>query len=74
MKIMKQLALAAATLILILGLALASNALLDRHLFGDSACVDARGSWANWPWPNVPTLSPPCPNVAAEPSQPAEKQ
>ena len=22
-----------------------------------SACVDADGSWKNWPWPNVPTLS-----------------
>ncbi|EJN12421.1 hypothetical protein PMI42_04215 [Bradyrhizobium sp. YR681] len=25
-----------------------------------SACVDADGSWKNWPWPNVPTLSPKC--------------
>jgi hypothetical protein len=25
-----------------------------------SPCVDANGSWANWPYPNVPTLSPPC--------------
>ncbi|RXT35159.1 hypothetical protein [Bradyrhizobium betae] len=25
-----------------------------------SACVDADGRWMNWPWPNVPTLSPKC--------------
>ncbi len=24
------------------------------------ACVDADGSWKNWPWPNVPALSPKC--------------
>ena len=27
---------------------------------GPSACVEADGSWKNWPWPNVPTLSPKC--------------
>ena len=26
-----------------------------------SPCVDANGSWVNWPYANVPTLSPPCP-------------
>jgi hypothetical protein len=25
-----------------------------------SACVDEDGSWRNWPWANVPTLSPKC--------------
>ncbi|MCK1546065.1 hypothetical protein IVA87_22555 [Bradyrhizobium sp. 147] len=25
-----------------------------------SACVDRDGSWKNWPWPNVPALSPKC--------------
>ena len=25
-----------------------------------SACVEADGSWKNWPWPNVPALSPKC--------------
>jgi hypothetical protein len=25
-----------------------------------AACVQADGSYKNWPWPNVPTLSPPC--------------
>jgi hypothetical protein len=26
-----------------------------------SACVGEGGSWKNWPFPNVPTLSPKCP-------------
>ena len=25
-----------------------------------SACVDSTGNWKNWPWPNVPALSPKC--------------
>ncbi|KRR14466.1 hypothetical protein CQ12_35345 [Bradyrhizobium jicamae] len=25
-----------------------------------AACVDADGGWKNWPWPNVPALSPKC--------------
>ncbi|NUR10546.1 MAG: hypothetical protein HOQ20_01685 [Bradyrhizobium sp.] len=25
-----------------------------------SACVGKDGSWTNWPWPNVPALSPKC--------------
>lgn len=28
-----------------------------------SACVGEGGSWKNWPWPNVPTLSPKCPQA-----------
>jgi hypothetical protein len=32
-----------------------------------SACVDASGRWVNWPYVNVPTLSPPCP--APSPAQ-----
>jgi hypothetical protein len=24
-------------------------------------CVQSDGSYKNWPWPNVSTLSPPCP-------------
>jgi hypothetical protein len=71
MDLIKQLALGAATVVLILGLAVASNAVLDRVAFGGSACVDTRGSWRNWAWPNVPTLSPPC---ADEPSTPAAKE
>ena len=26
-----------------------------------TACVSTDGSWKNWPWPNVPALSPKCP-------------
>ena len=48
---------------------------LDRHFTSDeatgyeftpndvvtaSACVGEYGSWKNWQWPNVPTLSPKC--------------
>jgi hypothetical protein len=73
MTVLKQLVPAIATLGLIFGLALASNVLLDRYLFGSEACVDNRGSWQNWLWPNVPTLSPPCP-AAPEARQPTEKQ
>jgi len=25
-----------------------------------AACVGTDGAWKNWPWPNVPTLSPKC--------------
>lgn len=25
-----------------------------------AACVGDDGAWKNWPWPNVPTLSPKC--------------
>jgi hypothetical protein len=25
-----------------------------------TACVGEDGAWKNWPWPNVPTLSPQC--------------
>jgi hypothetical protein len=27
-----------------------------------TACVGADGSWKNWVWANVPTLSPKCPD------------
>jgi hypothetical protein len=33
------------------------------------ACVDTKGTWVNWPWPNVPTLSPPCSSPAPEPAE-----
>jgi hypothetical protein len=26
-----------------------------------ATCVQSDGSYKNWPWPNVPTLSPRCP-------------
>jgi hypothetical protein len=78
MTLVKQLALAAATLVLILVLAVVSNAFVDIYFLrrdaqataqAGSACVDAKGSWVNWSWPNVPTLSPPCPTAADEPAE-----
>jgi len=78
MEIVKQIALAAATCIVILVLAIVSDAALEIYFLrrdaqaaaqAGSACVDTKGSWANWPWPNVPTLSPPCPTNAAEPAE-----
>jgi hypothetical protein len=77
MEILKQLALAFATLALILVLAVVSNALVDIYFLrrdaqataqAGSACVDAKGAWVNWSWPNVPTLSPVCPDTATEPA------
>ena len=73
MTIIKQVALAFVTCGLILALAVVSNALLDIYFLrrdalaaqDRSACVDAKGSWVNWSWPNVPTLSPPCPTEPA---------
>ena len=78
MTIVKQLALAVTTCVVILVLAVVSNAALEIYLLRrdaqataqtGSACVDAKGSWVNWPWPNVPTLSPPCPATTPEPSE-----
>jgi hypothetical protein len=63
---------AVATGALILALSVGSNALLDRYLTTPSGvadvatapagapCVDAQGKWVNWPWANVPALSPRC--------------
>ncbi|RXH22741.1 MULTISPECIES: hypothetical protein [Bradyrhizobium] len=33
---------------------------LDTSGPAPSACVGEDGSWKNWPWPNVPALSPKC--------------
>lgn len=35
----------------------ASNASVETSA---SACVEKDGSWKNWPWSNVPILSPKC--------------
>lgn len=81
----KDVALGIGTFILILLLAVVSNAALEIYLLrgdvqtaqgtGGAACVDGKG-WVNWPWPNVPTLSPPCPTAAPKPvetkAEPAE--
>jgi hypothetical protein len=49
-----------------------STAYLDRHFAAveagkktvsatsSAACVGKDGSWVNWPWSNVPALSPKC--------------
>jgi hypothetical protein len=49
-----------------------STAYLDRHYAtveagkktisatSSAACVGKDGSWVNWPWSNVPALSPKC--------------
>ena len=50
-----------------------SEAYLDRHFAATetnaeasapstsaAACVEKDGSWKNWPWSNVPILSPKC--------------
>lgn len=77
MTIVKQTALAVATLALILILAVVSNAFVDIYFLrreaqaaaqAGNACIDAKGSWVNWSWPNVPTLSPPCPAADPEPA------
>ena len=78
MGIVKQLALAAATCVAILVLAIVSDAALEIYFLrrdaqaaaqAGNACVDAKGSWVNWPWPNVPTLSPTCPGTTPEPAE-----
>jgi hypothetical protein len=78
MGIVKQLALAAATCVAILVLAIVSDAALEIYFLrrdaqtaaqAGNACVDTKGSWVNWPWPNVPTLSPPCPGTTSEPAE-----
>jgi len=38
----------------------ASSAAAQTNGAGASACVGEDGSWKNWPWPNVPALSPKC--------------
>jgi hypothetical protein len=32
----------------------------DTAVVPPATCVQSDGSYKNWPWPNVPTLSPPC--------------
>jgi hypothetical protein len=36
-------------------------AIPDQPPEGAATCVESDGSYRNWPWPNAPTLSPPCP-------------
>ena len=39
---------------------LASDDRHDAQTPPSTACVGADGSWKNWPWSNVPILSPKC--------------
>ena len=77
----KAVASSLAVSLVILGLAVASNALLDRYLpraltaasdadatAPDSPCIDANGQTRNWPWPNAPTLWPRCKDDAPPPA------
>ncbi|UPK04986.1 hypothetical protein [Bradyrhizobium sp. 170] len=63
------------TFVLVIVAGLLSEAYLDRHLAASetdkkvassdgaeasAACVEKDGTWKNWPWSNVPALSPKC--------------
>ncbi len=80
---LNELLLGSAICVAIVGLALASNALLDRYLPLEleqvaapegAACVDAKGSWINWPWANVPALSPRCDDAAPGGKMPSQSK
>lgn len=62
-----------ATFLAVIVAGFVSEIYLDRYLATDekaassesaeassAACVDNDGSWKNWSWSNVPTLSPKC--------------
>ena len=63
-----ELASGSATFLVVIVAGFLSTAYVDRQFAAaetvgptaPSACVDAGGSWKNWLWPNVPTLSPEC--------------
>jgi hypothetical protein len=83
---LNELLLGSAICIMIAGFALASNALLDRYLplhfeqqaeaaaNDATACVDAQGSWVNWPWANVPALSPRCDDASPAGKMPPQSK
>ena len=62
------------TFVVVIVAGLLSKVYLDRHLAASeaekkvasapstssAACVEKDGSWKNWPWSNVPILSPKC--------------
>ena len=62
------------TFVVVIVAGLLSEIYLDRHLAAieaekkvasapstsSAACVEKDGSWKNWPWSNVPILSPKC--------------
>ena len=64
-----------ATFLVVIVAGFLSEIYLDRHFAANetdkaassdsaeasaSACVEKDGSWKNWPWSNVPILSPKC--------------
>jgi hypothetical protein len=65
-----------ATFLVVIVAGFLSDSYLDRHLANEidekaassasadttssAACVGKDGSWENWPWSNVPILSPKC--------------
>ena len=63
-----------ATFLVVIAAGLLSTAYVDRHFAAantntsatpatdslSSACVGEDGAWKNWPYPNVPALSPKC--------------
>jgi hypothetical protein len=62
-----ELAMGSIIFIAVIAAGIVSVNLVDRHFASaearsgpQDACVDADGSWKNWLWPNVPTLSPKC--------------
>ena len=70
-----ELAKGSATFLVVIVAGFLSEIYLDRHLVTETnktaassestepspvACVEKDGSWKNWPWSNVPILSPKC--------------
>jgi hypothetical protein len=70
-----ELAKGSATFLVVIVAGFLSEIYLDRHLVTEpnktsassestepspAACVEKDGSWKNWPWSNVPILSPKC--------------
>jgi hypothetical protein len=67
-----ELAKGSATFLMVIVAGFLSTTYVDRHFAAakanqdmaqapsSSACVGEDGAWKNWPWPNVPTLSPKC--------------
>jgi hypothetical protein len=64
-----ELALGSMIFVAVIAAGIISVKQVDRHFAAAEArgpagtqgpCVDAEGSWKNWLWPNVPTLSPKC--------------
>jgi hypothetical protein len=63
-------AIGSVTFLLVIVAGFFSSVRVDRHYAANAAqtppaspaCVTEDGSWKNWVWANVPTLSPKCPS------------